>query len=87
MVAPQALMLLNDEFVHAESKALAKKASSEGDSIDSILQSAWRIALGRNPRPGELAQGRSLLEKLGKDEGLRSLCHVLLNTNEFAHVD
>jgi len=87
MVAPQALMLLNDEFVHAESSSLAQKAAKAGPDPKLQIQSAWRIALGRDPKPGEVELGLDFIKRLGSDEGLRSLCHVLVNTNEFAHVD
>jgi len=87
LVAPQALMLLNDEFVHAESSSLAQKAAKAGPDPKLQIQSAWRIALGRDPKPGEVELGLDFIKRLGSDEGLRSLCHVLVNTNEFAHVD
>ena len=87
MVAPQALMLLNDEFVHAESGSLAQKAAKAGPDPKQQIQSAWRIALGRDPKPGEVELGLDFFRRLGAETGLRSLCHVLVNTNEFAHVD
>ena len=54
------------------------------------------MALGRNPSPNELSAGLKHLETQAKllasagdpaREALASLCHVLLNTNEFIHVD
>jgi hypothetical protein len=50
------------------------------------------VALGRNPRQTELDAGLAHLEKQEKrfgnpDDALASLCHVLLNANEFLYVD
>ncbi|HYF00200.1 MAG TPA: DUF1553 domain-containing protein, partial [Planctomycetota bacterium] len=71
-VAPQALLLLNDPFVRECAKGLAARAG--GDPVR-----AWRLALGRPPRPAELAAVVSL--------PFEDLCHALLLTNEFAYVD
>jgi hypothetical protein len=89
-VAPQALALLNNEFVHARSEALAKRAAS-GTEIE-MIQQAWRFALGREPRLSEIDAARAHLaaqkKRLGSNEkALASLAHVLLNTNEFIYVD
>lgn len=51
LVAPQALMLLNDGFVHAESKALAQRVSKAKTDPKAQIQAAWRMALGRDPTP------------------------------------
>ena len=87
LVAPQALMLLNDGFVHAESKALAQRVSKAGTDPKAQIQAAWRMALGRDPTPHEVSLGLDFLARLGDQEGLRKLCHVLVNTNEFVYVD
>ena len=86
-VAPQALALLNNPFVHQQSEALAARAAG-----DDPVRRAWRFALGRDPRPEERAAAdRHLAEqtkRLGSAEkALASLCHVLLNTNEFVYLD
>ncbi|MFO0811219.1 MAG: hypothetical protein U0746_21530 [Gemmataceae bacterium] len=56
------------------------------------MRQAWRLALGRDPRPGErdaaVAHLAAQRGRLGSDERARaSLCHVLLNANEFLYVD
>ena len=120
-VAPQALALLNNAFAHERSTALATvvwslrrpnvpSAERRDDDTDTDQQArlAWRLALGREPSPGELAAAREHVaaqrqrfstQSSDKDAGrtntshdpdflaLASLCHVLLNTNEFAYVD
>ena len=53
-VAPQALALLNNEFVHEQSRALAARIlESAGDDTKQRITSAWRFALGRNPTAEE----------------------------------
>jgi hypothetical protein len=56
----------------------------------------WRLALARDPQPDELRAAVTYLEKQAKvfagqtdpaRKALVSLCHVLLNTNEFIYVD
>lgn len=61
-VAPQALALLNNDFVHAQSDALAERLLAHGDSSDSQIESAWRIVLGRRPSATELQAGLDHLE-------------------------
>jgi len=109
-VAPQALALLNNEFVHERSAALSRRVATQPgtDSIDRV-RVAWRLALGRNPRPTEEQAAIAHLDQQRKhfaarmssqtksgdvfsssdvDElALASLCHVLINTNEFIYVD
>jgi hypothetical protein len=135
-VAPQALALLNNDFVHAQSDALARRVVREaGPEKLARIERAWWLALSRAPTPAErdfavthLAQQRerfstgektsALADKpvTAADAGanatatskapdkaaastdpkstvspeqlaLSSLCHVLLNLNEFIYVD
>jgi hypothetical protein len=90
-VAPQALTLLNNEFVHEQSLAMATRLAEL--TREEQVRQAWRIAFGRPPRVGER---RAALEHLEAQErhirgdrkmALASLCHVLLNANEFMYVD
>jgi hypothetical protein len=95
IVPTQALNLLNNAFVHEQSEALAKRVADQPAPI----QAAWRIAFGRNPSKSEMTFATDFLnqqEKLFRDKGrgdqskslaLASLCHVLVNANEFMFVD
>ncbi|MFO0800162.1 MAG: PSD1 and planctomycete cytochrome C domain-containing protein [Gemmataceae bacterium] len=90
IVPTQALALLNNPFVHQQSAALARRVGA--GSKDEQVTRAWRLALGRDPRAAELAPALAHLDRqatlLGDPAAaLASLCHVLLNTNEFAYVD
>jgi len=92
--ATQALAMLNNRFTHQQSEALAKRAT--GKDTKARVEAAWRYALGRGPRESELT---AALEHLARQEkhftkdsqprerAFESLCHVLLNLNEFSYVD
>jgi hypothetical protein len=47
--APQALILMNSPFVHAQSKALAITIAKETSDTDKQLESLYRRAFGRAP--------------------------------------
>ncbi len=121
-VAPQALALLNNDFVHQQSRAFAARVLREaGADPTAQINRAWWLALGRPPGEQDcyaalahLARQREILAKrampdataglpssagaagnpstpLNDDdirrEAFESLCHVLLNLNEFIYVD
>ncbi len=91
-VAPQALAMMNNFFVHRQSVALAKRASDRTATDEAFVDRAWRFALSRAPRPTEMSAAIAHLaeqtRRLGSTEKAReSLCHVLLNANEFITID
>ncbi len=99
-VAPQALFLMNSEFVTDITGSLADrvtglKAESQVDRIEWLYETAY----GRLPDDGETARARSFMERFSnalpqkkidtKQRQRRvwqSLCQVLLASNEFIHV-
>ncbi len=97
IVAPQALAMLNNDWVHEQSRQLAARVVATSASTDERIAQAWRFVLGRSPRQAELDAAREHVTKQqntqaasrGDSEqlGWISLCHVLLNTNEFIYVD
>lgn len=105
LVAPQALALLNNAFVHAQSTALARRILEHRPDAgrDQVIRAAWQATLLRNPTAAERRLARRHLEaQTGRYAGatsgggpthaaalpaLASLCHVLLNSNEFIFVD
>ena len=96
IVAPQALALLNNHFAHSQSEALAKRLAGQTGNTAEQIKLAWRLAFGRNPTDKELGQAETHLrvqrihfeKKENADHlALASLCHVLLNSNEFIYVD
>jgi hypothetical protein len=106
-VAPQALALLNNDFVHEQSAALAARVRREaGDDESARIAHAWWLALCRPPTESEragavehlqtqrqnlaaqaAAGGKPLSDLEARDAALASLCHVLVNLNEFIYVD
>jgi len=95
-VAPQALALLNNHFAHGRSQALANRLANQSSKTQEQIKLAWRLAFGRNPVDAELSQAMAHLraqqthfekEKNADHLALASLCHVLLNSNEFIYVD
>jgi cytochrome c553 len=75
-VAPQALTLLNGEFMVSQAAKLADRAGKQPDPIESV----WRFALGRAPTAAERIRAQSIAS-------LQRLCLAVLNTNEFLYVD
>jgi hypothetical protein len=94
-VPTQSLALLNNPFVHEQSEAMAKRIGTKIEPKGRVV-AAWRLALGRDPRPTESdAALTHLAKQIERFKGrpdpaadaLASLCHVLLNANEFLYVD
>ncbi|MHB8900810.1 MAG: DUF1553 domain-containing protein, partial [Thermoguttaceae bacterium] len=63
-IPQQALVLLNDPTYVEAARVLAQRVVKQGGAdTDSRLAWLWRQALGRPPRPDELAAARAVLEK------------------------
>ncbi len=87
-VAPQALFLLNDPFVLDLAESLADRIATdrpEGDAR-ARLERLHELLFGRAPTDVEAAIAERFLADSGKD-GWSRLCHLLLCSNEFIHVD
>ena len=55
-VPPQALALLNNEFIHQKSDELAERVVSQvGNDVEAQAATAWKLILGRNPDADERA--------------------------------
>jgi hypothetical protein len=79
----QALALLNNKFMLAMSGHFAARLHGlEGDWETKIAR-GFQEALGRRPRPDELAS----LTSYARSFGLNNACRVILNLNEFTFVD
>lgn len=63
-VAPQALMLMNSDFVVKQSGYLASRAVREaGDQPDQQIRAAWSLAYQRDPTESELQQAQQFLSE------------------------
>jgi len=83
-VAPQALALLNNEFMNEQAGKFASRLKREhGENPSKWVDAAWHIALGRAPRDNEKQQALEFLAK----QPLERFCLVMFNMNEFVYVD
>ncbi len=79
-VAPQALYLLNNPFVHEQARAAAKAVL---DAPDPVL-ALWLRTLARPPHPGERSRAEQhLLASQSKPQALAELAHALFGTLDF----
>ncbi len=95
--APQALLLLNDPWVHRQANLLTDRIQREvGAEFAPRLQRLWQLAYQRSPSRAEIDACRSLLEDQAggsnaegflPDSAWESLCRAVLNSNEFLYVD
>ena len=83
-IAPQALLLMNNNFVLTEAKYFAERLRREtGDDARAQVERAYRLALGRMPTAFERTK---TVEFIRNDpDGLAEFCHALFNLNEFVY--
>ena len=87
-VAPQALALLNSEFMLSQAAVLAERVRKEsGAETGDQISGLWRLALGRAPDPHEKQRLSNLHEGFSEDNALTQLALLALNLNEFLYVD
>ncbi|MBY0459398.1 MAG: DUF1553 domain-containing protein, partial [Gemmataceae bacterium] len=75
----QAPALWNNGFALRMAEAFAARVAKEADGADARVRRAWQLAYQRDPTPEEA----KLAAKLVGDHGLKALCRVLFNSNEF----
>ena len=80
----QALGLMNSGFVQRQADQLARRARAlvGREEPDAMVETLWRLALGRRPNADEARMARETL----RDRGLPHVAWVLLNTTEFVYV-
>lgn len=102
-VAPQSLLLMNNEFVVEHAAHFARRLNAEaGADVPAQIALAWRLAFSREPSEEERHQAGAYLTAQtqhfrghppdaapGGPElaALASLCQMLLAANEFLYVD
>ena len=97
-IAPQALMLMNDQFVVDQSLALAQRLRAEGGDHRARVARLWRLLFNTDPTDAEAAdalafwdaQSATLTAKGNPDPSLAaaaSLCQVLLASNRFLYIE
>jgi hypothetical protein len=83
VTAPQALALMNNEFMLVHSRAFAAKLEKQSDNRDRQITLACEAIWGRRPTQEELTSFTAFAAK----HGLANLCRVLFNSNEFLYLD
>lgn len=98
-VSPQALALMNNEFVLQQAGFFAERAAKEaGADKRAQVVRAFKIALNRPPDAKEIEWSLSFLKSQAegyaqrKDQepeksALRDFCHAVINLNEFVYID
>jgi Protein of unknown function (DUF1553)/Protein of unknown function (DUF1549) len=86
-IAPQALLLMNNNFVLTEAKYFAERLRREaGDDARAQVERAYRLALGRAPTAFERAKTMEFIRSNSNGpDGLADFCHALFNLNEFVY--
>jgi len=90
-VAPQALFLLNHDFVLAQAKHLAERVTRDEPKDETArIQRLFRLMFGRTATAEEIKVSKQLLaesQKRKAEIAWRDLAHVLLCCNEFVYLD
>ena len=81
-VAPQALTLLNSEFMLRSAQSFAARLAVQDDPRRKV-DLAWELALSRPPDAEEREAAVKMLAEAGPEE----FCLMLFNLNEFVYVD
>jgi mono/diheme cytochrome c family protein len=83
-IAPQALLLMNNNFVITEAKFFAERLRREaGKDVGAQVELAYKLALGRAPRAFEQAKALEFIRTT--PNGLGEFCQALFNLNEFVY--
>jgi hypothetical protein len=102
-VAPQALALLNGDFVNRQAEHFARRLEREaGTDRTAQIKLAWKLALCRDATEAEVATMLQFLdesaqqvketksdqkEQLGPHGALVQMCRAIFNLNEFTYTD
>ena len=85
----QSLELMNSRLVADWSRRFADRVRNDaGQSLDGMLDRAWKLAVQRPPTAAERADARAFLERSSATpESWADLCQTLLSTNEFLYIN
>jgi hypothetical protein len=91
IVAPQALLLLNHDFILAQARQLAARLAREvPDDPMGRIQHAYQLVFGRPALAEEVEIAQQIVDRAGTQNaaaGWADLAHVLLCSNEFVYCD
>jgi hypothetical protein len=94
-IAPQALFMMNSEFVYERSRHLAGILLAGKGSDAERVRSAYVRIWNREPKADEIDVGLSYIRRFADRfagpsavlDAWQSFCHVLMNANEFVYLD
>ncbi len=93
-VSPQALMLMNSNFVVERARQFAARLKREaGDDVRAQVGLAWKLAFAKQPTDEELSGAVAFIEKQSAHfpdkpaEATASFCQALLSSNQFLYID
>jgi hypothetical protein len=86
-VPAQALILMNDPFVHGQAEVWAKRVIAEKGSDGTRVRGMYLDAFSRPPTEGELRACLAYLGQMPDQRRWIDLAHVLFNTKEFYFVN
>ena len=81
--AQQAFAMLNDPFLIRQCEHIAARVAATAESPDEQAKAAFRLILLRVARAEEHAKFAAYIQR----HGLANACQLLLNSNEFLHLD
>jgi hypothetical protein len=83
-IAPQALLLMSNNFVLLEAQKFAERLQKEaGADVAKQVERAYQLALGR--APSEFERAKTLAFVQSTPNGLAEFCQALFNLNEFVY--
>ena len=83
-IAPQALLMMNNNFIIFEAGKFAERLKAEaGDNAVAQVELAFRLALGRGPTQFERERATGFIQTT--TNGLAEFCQLIFNLNEFLY--
>jgi hypothetical protein len=83
-IAPQALLLMNNNFVLVQARQFAARLRKDaGNDVRAQIERAFALALGRAPSTAERGRAEEYLR--GGPQRLEEFCQALFNLNEFVY--
>jgi hypothetical protein len=87
-IAPQALMFINNSQIDTLAKKFSQKIESEKKHTKTIVQHAFKTALGRLPSDQELNRSVSFIDRSeDRSTGLADFSKALMSLNEFIYIE
>jgi hypothetical protein len=89
-VAPQALIMLNSDFLNQQATALARQIKSSACCDPSgQIEALYEHALSREPSQREIDLALNFLQRWDDhdERTVAELCKLILNLNEFVYID